>query len=127
MGLNVDKPKAGSDDNRTRHVFVKYQQSEKITGTDQDIIYYFNILLQAISSGHEINLDSFKQYSVKLARMITEKYVWYYMPTLVHKLLIHGPEIIQNSLLPVGQMSEDAQEACNKFYSIYRLSFATKK
>lgn len=130
MGLNVDKPKAGSgtsnDGNTARHFFVKYQQSAKITGIDEDIIYRFYIILQAISSGHEINLDSFKQYSVTLARMIVEKYDWYYMPTSVHKLLIHGPEIIQNSMLPIGQMSEDAQEACNKFYSIYRLSFARK-
>lgn len=130
MGLNVDKPKAGSgtsnDGNTARHFFEKYEQSAKITGIDQDIIYRFYIILQAISSGHDINLDNFRQYTVKLARMIVEKYDWYYMPTLVHKLLIHGPEIIEDSVLPIGQMSEDAQEACNKFYSIYRLSFARK-
>lgn len=129
MGLNVDKPKAGSGTsnhgNTARHFFEKYQQSAKITGIDQDIIYRFYIILQAISSGHDINLDNFRQYTVKLARMIVKKY-GYYMPTLVHKLLIHGPEIIQDSVLPIDQMSEDAQEACNKFYSIYRLSFARK-
>lgn len=130
MGLNVDKPKAGSgtsnDGNTARHFFEKYQQSAKITGIDQDIIHRFYIILQAISSGHEINVDNFRQYTVELAKRIVQTYKWYCMPTLVHKLLIHGPEIIQHSVLPIGQMSEDAQEACNKFYSIYRLSFARK-
>lgn len=130
MGLNVDKPKAGSgtsnDGNTARHFFEKYQQSAKITGIDEDIIHRFYIILQAISSGYEINTDNFRQYTVLLAKKIVQTYEWYNMPTLVHKLLIHGPEIIQNSVLPIGQMSEDAQEACNKFYSIYRLSFARK-
>lgn len=130
MGLNVDKPKSGcgtsNDGNTARNFFEKYQQSAKITGVDQDIIYRFYIILQAISSGHEINIENFRQYSVKLARMIVNKYNWYYMPTLVHKLLIHGPEIIQDAILPIGQMSEDAQEACNKFFAIYRLNFARK-
>lgn len=130
MGLKVDKPKSGcgtsNDGNTARNFFEKYQQSAKITGVDQDIIYRFYIILQAISSGHEINIENFRQYSVKLARMIVNKYNWYYMPTLVHKLLIHGPEIIQDAILPIGQMSEDAQEACNKFFAIYRLNFARK-
>lgn len=33
----------------------------------------------------------------------------------MHKLLIHGPEIIQDSVLPIAQLSEDAQEAWNTF------------
>lgn len=48
------------------------------------------------------------------------------MLTLVHKLLIHGPEIIKYSVLPIGQMSEDAHEACNNFFIIYRSNFARK-
>lgn len=41
------------------------------------------------------------------------------MLTLVHKLLIHGPEIIKYSVLPIGQ-------ACNNFFIIYRSNFARK-
>lgn len=106
--------------------FFKYQKSAQITGIDQDIIHRFYIILQAISCGHDINVDNFRQYVVELAKKIVKSFDWYYMPTLVHKLLIHGPEIIKHSLLPIGQMSEDAQEACNKFFKIYRLHFARK-
>ena len=130
LGLNVDKPKAGSgtsnDGNTARCFFEKYEKTAQITGIDQDIIYRFYITLQAISCGHDINVDNFRQYTVELAKKIVTSYNWYYMPTLVHKLLIHGPEIIQHSVLPIGQMSEEAQEACNKFFKIYRLHFARK-
>lgn len=36
------------------------------------------------------------------------------MPPTLHKLFIHGPEIIDSALLPIGQLSEEAQEARNK-------------
>lgn len=29
----------------------------------------------------------------------------------IHKILIHGPQIIDQALLPVGQLIEEAQEA----------------
>lgn len=48
------------------------------------------------------------------------------MPTSVHKVLIHGKEIIQFLLLPIGQMSEEAQESCNKYIKNYRENFARK-
>jgi hypothetical protein len=32
----------------------------------------------------------------------------------VHEALIHGSEVIRNAVLPIGQLSEEAQEAKNK-------------
>lgn len=128
LGLNVDKPKAGSgttnDGNTARRFFEEYQKSSAITGVDADIIHHFYNILQTISCGYAICTHSFRQYALQLAKQIVCKYPWYNMPTLIHKLLIHGPEIIDSSLLPIGQMSEDAQESCNKFIKIYRRDFS---
>ncbi|KAF0705555.1 nucleolar transcription factor 1-A-like [Aphis craccivora] len=33
---------------------------------------------------------------------------------------IHGPEIIESALLPIGQLTEEAQEARNKDFKRYR-------
>ena len=33
-----------------------------------------------------------------------------YMPTSVYTILIHGPQIIAPALLPIGQLSEEAQK-----------------
>lgn len=38
----------------------------------------------------------------------------------VHKILIHGGEIIKNSVLPVGMLAEEASESKNKDYRMYR-------
>lgn len=48
------------------------------------------------------------------------------MPTSVHKILVHGAEIINASLLPIGQMSEDAQESSNKYIKKFRENFTRK-
>lgn len=48
------------------------------------------------------------------------------MPTSVHKILIHGPQIIAHALLLIGQLSEDAQEARNKEIKRYREDFSRK-
>lgn len=42
------------------------------------------------------------------------------MTPTVHKLLIHGPAIVQTALLPIGHLSEEAQEARNKDFKGYR-------
>lgn len=49
--------------------------------------------------------------------MFIEKYSWYNtMPPTVHKLLIHGSDIMRNLGHPCGWFSEEAQEAMNKFF-----------
>ncbi|XP_071580634.1 uncharacterized protein [Temnothorax nylanderi] len=130
LGLIVDKPKPGygstNDGNTARRFFENSRISAAITGVEENIIHRFYIILQVISSGHVINQEGFKQYTLETARQFVQLYSWYYMPTSVHKLLIHGTEIIASSLLPIGQMSEDAQESCHKYFKIFREDFSRK-
>jgi hypothetical protein len=37
----------------------------------------------------------------------------------MHKMLIHGAIVIENALLPIGQLSEEAAEARNKYFRLY--------
>lgn len=71
-------------------------------------------------SGHEINTE-LKEYAEETARLFVEL-----MPISMHKLLIHGPQIIAHALLPIGQLSEDAQEALNKGIKSIRENFSRK-
>ena len=48
------------------------------------------------------------------------------MPTSVHRLLIHRPDIISSAIFPIGQLSEDAQESINKLIKQHRLGFSGK-
>lgn len=90
------------------------------------MIKRFHVILQTISSGYEINLIRFQDYALQTARCFVDLYPWFYMPTSVHKILIHGAEVINSSVLPIGQMSEDAQESTNKFIKKFRENFARK-
>lgn len=86
----------------------------------------FHVVLQVISCGFEINVPKFRQYTEDTAQKFVELYPWYFMPTTVHKILIHGHEIVESSILPIGQMSEDAQESCNKYIKRFREDYSRK-
>lgn len=130
LGLNIDRPKPGygssNDGNTARKFFENQTVSAAITGVDEEVIKRFYIILQVISCGHEVNCERFEQYAIQTARKVVELYPWYHMPTSVHKLLIHGALIITDALLPIGQLSEDAQEARNKDIKRFRQDFSRK-
>lgn len=130
LGLIVDQPKQGfgstNDGNTARRFFQNATISSDITSIDVRLIQRFHVILQVISSGREIDVFKFKEYAWETAELYVELYPWYPMPTSVHKLLIHGPEIIASALLPIGQMSEEAQESCNKFIRKFRQDFSRK-
>lgn len=46
--------------------------------------------------------------------------------SVAYKILIHSDKIIEVSLLRIGQMSEEAQESCNKFIKNNRQNLARK-
>lgn len=118
-GLLVDIVKQGfgttNDGNTARRFFRDYEKSAEITGVDVNLIKRFAVILQSISCGKNINIPNFKNYCKETAELYIQLYPWYYMPSSIHKLLIHGAEICQHfSFIPVGMLSEEASEARNK-------------
>lgn len=130
LGLVVDRPKprygSTNDGNTARRFFEHTTTSATITGVDESLIHRFHVILQVISSGFDVDGDKFREYCLQTAQKYVDLYPWYYMPTSVHKLLIHGPEIIAHALLPIGQLSEDAQESRNKDIKRFRENFSRK-
>ena len=124
LHLNVDRPKAGfgssNDGNTARRFFENVEKSSGILGVDIDLIKKCHAILQAMSSGFAINVPAFRMYCLETAKRFVELYPWYCMPTAVHKILIHGHEVIDYAPLPIGQMSEEAQEARNKDVKKFR-------
>lgn len=92
----------------------------EITRLDENIIKRFAVILQAMASGYNINITKFAQYTADTAKLFVELYGWYYMPVTVHKILIHGSEIIKSFIVPIGKLSEEAQEARNKDFKRFR-------
>lgn len=48
------------------------------------------------------------------------------MPVTVHKVLIRGADVMESLVLPIGQMSEDAQEAKHEELRAFR-EYHTRK
>lgn len=44
----------------------------------------------------------------------------------MHKILIHSPFIIDDNVIPIGDLSEEALEARHKHFRSYRSNFARK-
>lgn len=130
MGLIVDVPKANfgnsNDGNTSRRFFADHELSASITGIDVNLIFRFKIILEALSSGHKINVATFEKYSRETEERYVQLYQWHPMSPTIHKILRHGAEVISSALLPIGQLSEEAAEARNKHFRDYRLNYSRK-
>jgi len=54
--------------------------------------------LTTISCGHKINHQKFDDYAKETARLFVHLYPWFYLQASVHKVLIHGGDIIRAAL-----------------------------
>lgn len=130
MGLIVDIPKPGfgntNDGNTSRRFFANPVLAAEITGLDYNFIYRIKVILETISSGHRIHIEKFAEYTTNTAKLYVQLYGWHPMTPTLHKILVHGPIIVQHALLPIGQLSEEAAEARNKNFREYRQRYSRK-
>ena len=65
-------------------------------------------------------------YCMQTAEIYVALYPWFCMTFLLHKILIHGADIINHVSLPIGMMSEEAQESRNKDIRNFRVQHTRK-
>jgi hypothetical protein len=106
--------------NVARRFFECPATTAAIIGLDESLIRRFAVILQALSSMKTINIDAYREFANETAKLYVHLYPWYYMTPTVHKILIHGAEIIQHALVAIGQLSEEAQEVLNKDFKHIR-------
>lgn len=110
-----------NDGNTARKFFSDPAKTAAITGLDSCLIKRFSTILRVIASGEPINNEEFEKFARLTAEMYVELYGWYYMPSSVHKLLLHGAEVIKHfNIMPIGKLSEEASEARNKDFKKIR-------
>ena len=93
-----------NDGNTARCFFKNAEKSAQITGIDVNLINRFNNILSVMASGRNINIKKFQNYGIETAKLFLALYPWFYMPASVHKILIHGAEVIRHALLPIGNL-----------------------
>lgn len=130
FGLRVNKPKAGGSDNTNdgntaRRAFDNSKLFANSLGLNEELILNFQTILIALSCQLTIDATEFENLCISTAKLMSYvlHYNWYSMPSTVHKILIHGGEIIKNSVLPVWMLGEEASKSRNKDYRAYRRSW----
>lgn len=130
VGLLVDMPKQKSgstnDGNTARRFFGDPKTTAKITGLNENLLQRFHTILSCIGCGFQINHAAFDHYTRETRELYLSEYAWYMMPVSVHKILFHGKDIIASCILPIGQLSEEAQESRNKDVRNYRELYTRK-
>lgn len=64
--------------------------------------------------------EQIKIFCLDTANLFVKLYPWYIMPTSIHVILLHVHQIIKIFDLPIGMLSEEAQESKNKYIKSYR-------
>ena len=131
MGLVVDRPKEGgsgtsNDGNTARRAFQNADLTANILKLNKELVEKFDIILITLSSGYDIDSLRFKDFCLETAQIFVQNYPWFYMPSSVHKILLHGYLVIERMTLPIGMMSEEALESRNKDFKKYREHFTRK-
>lgn len=130
LSITVDVVKRGygttNDGNTARRFFSEPEIVASILGLDENLIKKFANILQIMASGLEIDLEKFHEYATETAELFVKLYHWYKMPPSIHKVLIHGSHIMKAVNLPIGCLSEEAQEASNKIFKHARANNSRK-
>jgi len=50
----------------------------------------------------------FGEYALDTARKLISLYPWYYLPPSVPKFVVHAPNVINYTLVPIEELSEEA-------------------
>eukprot|EP00734_Pompholyxophrys_sp_LG126_P000433 Pompholyxophrys_sp_v1_NODE_181_length_1326_cov_4.434304.p1 type:complete len:168 gc:universal NODE_181_length_1326_cov_4.434304:766-1269(+) len=100
--------------------------SQSAQDVDENLLNRVGILLQAINSSFPLDTDKFRQFSFDTATLFVSLYPWFKILSSVHKLWMHGHHIQKEVKLPVGILSEERAESCNKLYRKCREDHARK-
>lgn len=120
MGLLIDIPKvaygSSNDGNTARRFFRNPTVNSSITNIDYQLIFNLGTILRVISCGHKINFTEFQKIIEKTKSLYLSLYSWYYMSVTMDKLLVHATDIIVNSIVPIGKLSEEPFGSTSKTY-----------
>ena len=125
MNLLIDHPLPGvsgtsNDGNTARKFFENWQITSEILNLNSNMIFRFSIILRTISSHYCLNFSKFSNFTRETAELYVKEHHWYPIPNAVHKPLVHGSTVASNMSVPLGMMSEEAQESRNRDFKNYR-------
>jgi hypothetical protein len=85
-----------------------------ISGFCEMLIRRCAVTLQTLSSGHAVNIEACDKHVKETAGLMVAEYRWYGMPASVHNVLLHAAQVTAEASLPIGQLSEEAQDSLHE-------------
>lgn len=92
---------------------------KKFTGFDFELLRRFDVISRILSCKKAINKEEIKSYCLEIAYLFVKCYPWYYMPTSILIILLHLHQTVNKLDIPIGMLSEEAQESKNKYIKNY--------
>ena len=125
LGLRVDEPRSGgsgnsNDGNTARRAFKSPKDFAACTGVSEDLVRRLLIILEAVSCVEPLSAPALEAFCMETARLYVSLYPWYPMPPTLHRLLLHSAVVVEETILPIGVMSEEAAEALHKVARRFR-------
>lgn len=129
--IRYDEPRdGGRGTSTTGNVCRKMLQDPKklaeVLELDEKFVTDIATVLLLISSKSQLYVDMFSNKCRETYNRYIELYSWYYMPVSMHKVLVHGAEIMTKLPLSFGMLTEEGPESRNKLYRRFRQYNARK-
>ena len=131
LRLVVDVPRSGGSGssnvgNTARRAFRSHETFAEILGVDKGLVKRFFIILCVLSCKHPIDPDKLEIYCKDTFKTYVTHFKWYPMPAAVHKMIVHSHQVVRDKPVPIGLLSEEAQESRNKDVKNFREHFTRK-
>ncbi len=120
LGLIVDQRREGGFGNTNtgnviRKAFQNSQKTAAICGVSTMLVSNLDVIRRTLASGYAINPEKFGQFCTATLEQYMADADWYDIPPTLHRILVHGKSIIEETPVPIGWTSEEGSEANNKF------------
>jgi len=131
LGLIVDQRRDGGAGNTTtgnvaRKAFENAKITAEICGVPEKLVKNLGTLWGTLSCGLDVDPEKFGLLCTETKNIYFDHVAWFSMPQTLHKVLVHGSDLIRTCPIPIGLTNEEASEANNKFLRRFRLFHSRK-
>ena len=98
-----------------RKAFENPVKTAKICGVSPMLVSNLDTIRRTLASTNKINLGAFESYCKETLDLYMSEVGWYNIPPTLHRVLVHGSEIIRATPINIGLTSEESAEGNTKF------------
>jgi hypothetical protein len=117
IGIKIFQVRQGGGTSNTgnvaRRAFREADIFARLCGVPVEMVTLLRTIWTLLACPYAIDADKFEALCKRFLELYFDpanEVNWYKLPPTVHKIMIHGPDIIRKSPVPVGLLSEEASE-----------------